>query len=245
MVGSSLNRVVLAALVAASFTTAASAQQTGGLPALSDQVAVLQQIVSTQQSSLASLQTLVTTLQSALAAETQQRIGVQQALQAAIAQETTQRVAGDAALQSALNTEAGVRQSADQALANSINTENKIDVYFGAGSGGAIPDDDAFHELVSKTLPPGVYAVIASARVGQDFSNGDEIAATCELRSGAVVLDRVRAELYDAHFGDKFEHTMMATVYLPSEGSLSVLCSEAHDHPGVGGSARIMAIKVD
>jgi len=245
MVGSSLNRVVLAALVAASCTTAASAQQTGGLPALSDQVAVLQQIVSTQQSSLASLQTLVTTLQSALAAETQQRIGVQQALQAAIAQETTQRVAGDAALQSALNTEAGVRQSADQALANSINTENKIDVYFGAGSGGAIPDDDAFHELVSKTLPPGVYAVIASARVGQDFSNGDEIAATCELRSGAVVLDRVRAELYDAHFGDKFEHTMMATVYLPSEGSLSVLCSEAHDHPGVGGSARIMAIKVD
>jgi len=263
MVASSLNRVVLAALVAASFTTAASAQQSGGLPSLADQVAVLQQIVSTQQSSLASLQTLVTTLQSALAAETQQRIAAQQALQAAIAQETqqriaaqqtlqaaiaqetTQRVAGDAALQSALNTEAGVRQSADQALANSINTENKIDVYFGAGSGGAIPDDDAFHELVSKTLPPGVYAVIASARVGQDFSNGDEIAATCELRSGAVVLDRVRAELYDAHFGDKFEHTMMATVYLPSEGSLSVLCSEAHDHPGVGGSARIMAIKVD
>ena len=72
MVGSSLKRVVLAALVAASFTTAASAQQTGGLPALSDQVAVLQQIVSTQQSSLASLQTLVTTLQTALAAETQQ-----------------------------------------------------------------------------------------------------------------------------------------------------------------------------
>ena len=262
MVGSSLNHVVLAALVAASFTTAASAQESGGLPALSDRVAVLQQIVSTQQASLASLQTLVTTLQSALAAETQQRIAAQQALQAAIAQETTQRVAGDAALQSAiaqettqrvagdaalqsaLNTEAGIRQSTDQALANSI-TENKIDVYFGAGSGGAIPDDDAFHELVSKTLPPGLYAVFASARIGQDFSNGDEIFATCELRNGAVVFDRVRASLYDAAFGDAFEYMMMATVSLPSGGSLSVLCKEAHDAPGVGGSARIMAIKVD
>jgi hypothetical protein len=238
---------------------AQAASQAGGEPDLNARVTVLEGVVTTVRSLLTvlqakisaletantSLQTLVTGLQTGLATETQQRIAAQQALQLAIAQETTQRVAGDTALQSALNTEAGIRQSADQALGTRIDTANKIDAYFAAGPGGAIPDDDEFHELVSKTLPPGFYAVIASARVGQQFSNGDQLSATCELRSGATVVDRVRAWLYDASFGDEWEYSMIATVSLPSGGSLSVLCRESHDTPGVGGSARIMAIKVD
>ena len=116
-------------------------------------------------------------------------------------------------------------------------------MYVAQGPGGAIPDDAVFHELVSKTVPPGLYAVIATVQIGQQFSNGDEMFAKCELRNVAFSSTAL-AKLYDAHFGDECEYTMLASVWLPSGGSLKVLCMEDHDAPGIRRLSQIMAMRV-
>ena len=167
----------------------ASAAQTGGVPALADQVQTLQVQVQTLMTTIVTLQTANDNFQAALNAEKAARIAGDTALQTALSKETADRMSADQGLQAAIlfgfsvETNDVANLHADvthlQSEIDNLGASNVGDVFVGQGGASGDLNNNSPTTVASVTVPAGTYLIHAAVPVVN--LDGSEQSGECAL----------------------------------------------------------------
>lgn len=113
------------------------------------------------------------------------------------------------------------------------------DAYLASNGDGfpGVLSDGAEHEILTRQVPAGVYAVTAK---GETYDGGHDYFVDCKLQSGDATFDESSLNASETEFESL---TLIGTASLPSGGTLRVVCSTTD--AGVQVQFKILTLRIN